>query len=81
MVVSANVLQVMCIRLGKVESGLDVKAVCPPAARRTLDPHDRYRGSSADLTVARESSDAIRQGQRPQSVSGNMRSLETLQIA
>lgn len=28
MVVSANVLQVMCIRLGKVESGLDVKAVC-----------------------------------------------------
>lgn len=46
--VSANVLQVMCIRLGVAESGLG-EGCLHPAARRTLDPHDRYRGSSADL--------------------------------
>jgi hypothetical protein len=35
MVVSANVLQVMCMRLGKVGTGLD-EGWLSPAARRTL---------------------------------------------
>ena len=50
MVVSANVIQVMCIRLGKVESGLDVKAVC---TLQRADPWTRMIATKGPVPILR----------------------------